>query len=165
MSLISVLPAHDAPRLVPLLRQVHDLHVAHQPANYTPTPPDKDLAGFLREWLAQPDVTALIAGDRDDPQGYLIWQVQDRPASLLKPAIRFAMLEHICVDVHHRGNGIATALVATMRSQCRAQGLGTIRTSYASFNTASARLMQRAGLEPVTVLAEGPVDQQDQDHA
>lgn len=156
MTLISKLPPQMAPALEPLLRQVHDLHVARQPDIYAPTPHPSELRTFLSGWLSQPRVTALVAGAPDAPQGYLIYEEHDKPANLLKRASHYAMLEHICVDQNCRQSGIGRALITDMQRRCRTASILRIRVSYASFNTASARLMTQMGLVPVTVFAEGP---------
>ncbi len=155
--MITALPAAAAAILEPLLRQVHDLHVAQQPQHYLPTPAPEVLRGFLADWLAQPHVTALVAGDLAVPVGYLIYEEERRAASVLKPAQHRAVLHHICVDAGHRRRGIASALIARMRAECRAAGIGRIAVSYGAFNTASARVMAQAGLDPVTVVADGVV--------
>ncbi|MCR8827097.1 GNAT family N-acetyltransferase [Pseudosulfitobacter koreensis] len=155
--MITTLPAAHAGVLEPLLRQVHDLHVAHQPTHYLPTPAPSVLRGFLTDWLAEPYITALVAGDPSAPVGYLIYEEERRAASVLKPARHRAVLHHICVDAGHRRKGIAAALIAHMRAGCRAAGIGQITVSYGAFNKASARTMAQAGLEPVTVVADGVV--------
>ncbi len=155
--MITTLPPTRAAVLEPLLRQVHDLHVAHQPQHYLPTPEASVLRGFLTDWLAQSSVTALVAGDVDAPVGYLVFEEERRAASVLKPAMHQAVLHHICVDAAHRGQGIATALIAQMRVLCREAGITRIRVTYAAFNTASARIMAQAGLDPITIIADGAV--------
>ncbi|WP_339772250.1 GNAT family N-acetyltransferase [uncultured Pseudosulfitobacter sp.] len=153
--MITTLPPDRAAVLEPLLRQVHDLHVAHQPQHYLPTPEARVLRGFLTDWLAQPQVTALVAGDVDAPMGYLVFEEERRAASVLKPAVHQAVLHHVCVDAAHRRLGIAAALIAHMRLLCREAGISRIRVTYAAFNTASARTMARAGLDPTTIIADG----------
>tara|TARA_R110002126_G_scaffold267068_1_gene410499 strand:+ start:68 stop:535 length:468 start_codon:yes stop_codon:yes gene_type:complete len=155
--MITTLPPDRAAVLEPLLRQVHDLHHAHQPQHYLPTPAPSVLRGFLSDWLAQPQVTALVAGDIAAPTGYLNYEEERRAASVLKPALHRAVLHHICVDAAHRRQGIAAALIAQMRMQCRAAGIERIWVTYAAFNTASARTMARTGLDPVTIIADGAV--------
>ncbi len=155
--MITTLPPARAAVLEPLLRQVHDLHVAHQPQHYLPTPEASVLRRFLNDWLAQPSVTALVAGELDAPVGYLAFEEERRAASALKPAVHHAVLHHICVDAGHRRKGIAAALIAQMRVLCHDAGIPRIRVTYAAFNTASARIMAQAGLDPVTIIADGAV--------
>ena len=89
----------------------------------------------------QDGVTALIAGPPDAPAGYLIYQIEQRPASVLRHAECRAMLHHICVDTDHRRQGIAQALISAMRAQADVRAADTVWTSYGAFNTASAALM------------------------
>lgn len=154
---ITELPAKQAHLLVPLLRQVHALHVAHMPDQYAPITDDGAVAAFLSDWLSRDEVTALITGPTDAPHGYLVYQIENRSASVLHPGACRAVLEHICVDAPMRGQGLGSALIRAMRSRLPEQGATWISTTYAVFNTASARLMAANGLAPQYHRARGPV--------
>lgn len=154
MKIIDI-PAPDAHRLVPLLQDLHALHVAHQPERHSATPKDQDLSDWLQEWLTAPNAQALAA---ESPTGallgYAIFDVEDRPALPIRPAERRAMLHHISVAEAWRRMGVGKALLEEVKSRALAEGAGVVATSYASFNTASAALMKSMGLEPVLTLAE-----------
>ncbi|MFW8636943.1 GNAT family N-acetyltransferase [Cribrihabitans pelagius] len=154
MKIIDVPPA-EAPRLLPLLKELHALHVAHQPARHVADPEDGALAAWLQDWLSSADAFALAA---EDPQGallgYLIFTLEVRPALPVRAAETRVMLQHIAVAEAHRRQGVARALMAEMKARAAARGVTVIATTYAPFNTASAALMQRMGLEPVLTVAE-----------
>lgn len=63
------------------------------------------------------------------------------------------MVHHISVDAVHRRQGIAKALFAETRTRLAAQGVTTLATTYAAFNTASAALMASEGLVATTIYA------------
>ncbi|MEX0316785.1 MAG: GNAT family N-acetyltransferase [Ruegeria sp.] len=153
MSIIEI-PAAEAHRLIPLLRQVHDLHVLHQPRRFSPFPADSEIAPWLADWLAQPDIHALGYETVGKLAGYAIYEIERRPASPLRPAETRAMLHHVSVDAEHRRQGIGTALIAAIRDRLDPDDIPVIATTYASFNLASAALMAASGFEPAVIFAE-----------
>ncbi|MFA3918146.1 GNAT family N-acetyltransferase [Ruegeria hyattellae] len=102
----------DAHRLLPLLHQVHDLHVAHLPARYRPITKDQDAVDWLADWLSRNEVHAFGAELKSDLVGYAILEIEHKPATVLKHVRSRAMLQHVCVDADHRRRGVAKALFA-----------------------------------------------------
>ena len=154
MKIIDI-PASDAARLVPLLQDLHALHVAHQPDRHKADPCDKDLVAWLGKWLAAEGLYALGA---ESPQetllGYLIFQIEHREALPIRAAETRAMLHHIAVQEAWRRMGVGKALITEMKAKVRAQGIEIITATYAPFNAASAALMAGMGLAPVLTVAE-----------
>ena len=149
------LAAADAHRLVPLLQDLHALHVSHQPDRHLPRPEDAALTAWLGDWLGQDGVHALAA---ESPQGalmgYLIYAIEHRPALPIRAAETRAMLHQIAVATAFHRIGVATALMTAMKARLAASGIAIIATTYAPFNAASAGLMHSMGLAPVLTLAE-----------
>lgn len=160
---ISVLHPADAATLVPLNLQVQAVHSAAQPDRYVTDPDPGALAAFLGGWLADPCVTALVAGPPNAPTGYLIYEILDRPETVLRKAECRAVLLHICVDKAHRRNGIGRALIAAFRSRADVRAAATLWTSYAAFSTASDGLMRAMGFAPSVIFAEAPMPQEAQE--
>ncbi len=158
---VHVLPASDAAHLVPLTLQVQAVHSAQQPSRYTVDPDPQAVAAFLSGWLVQEHVTALVTGPTHAPSGYLIYEIERRGPSVLKRAETRAMLHHICVDSAHRRQGLGRALIAAFKAREDVRAADRLRTSYASFNAASAALMADAGFAPEVVFAgaEGSPDE------
>ncbi|MDC0659782.1 GNAT family N-acetyltransferase [Leisingera sp. SS27] len=154
MEIIEI-PAAEADRLLPLLQDLHALHAEHQPERHIPAPGGGDLAAWLQGWLQQDNVHALAA---ESPQGallgYLIYELQNRPALPVRAAETRAMLHHISVIEAWRRMGVGKALVEAMRTQALANGATVIAATYAPFNGASAALMQGMEMEPVLTVAE-----------
>lgn len=150
---ISTLAPSDAGRLLPLLHQVHALHVDALPVMYPALDDDDAVVQFLTGWLSQDAVTALIAGPKDTPKGYLIYVIETRAASVMRKGETVGMVHHISVDAACRRKGIAKALFAEARARLAAQCVTTLATTYAAFNTASAALMASEGLVPTTIYA------------
>ena len=154
---ITELPAAQAHRLVPLTQQVQAVHSAAEPDRYVTDPDPQAVARFLEAMLSAPGMTALVAGPPEQPTGYAILEIVDRPASALQHAERRAVLHHICVDAAHRRQGIARALIAAVRVRAQAADADRLWTSYAAHNAASAALMTSAGLVPSTIFASAPL--------
>lgn len=154
MDLIDISP-EDAHRLIPLLQDLHALHVAHQPDRYLAAPDDAALTRWLTEWLSETSVTARAAvSPQGSVMGYMIYGIEHRPALPVRQAETRAMLHHIAVSESWRRMGVGSALIADLKRAVAAQGIQIVATTYAPFNSASAALMARMGLKPVNVMAE-----------
>jgi ribosomal protein S18 acetylase RimI-like enzyme len=154
---IRPLDAAEAGAIVPLLHQVQALHVAAHPDLFRADVADADIASELTDWLARDGVSALVAASPEGALvGYLICEIEDRPATALMVEVRRrAVLHHIAVDAAWRRRGVATRLVAALRARLRDEGITRVRTVYYAFNDASAALMRSAGLVPLMITAEG----------
>ena len=152
---ITNIPANEAHRLLPLLHDVHALHVEHQPGRHVAEPSDADLTEWLQDWLTQDGIQALGA---ESPQGallgYAIWGLEQRPALPVRAAETRAMLHHISIAPAWRRMGVGKLLVSAVKERALDQGATVIATTYAPFNTASGALMQSMGMEPVLTMAE-----------
>lgn len=149
------LPANQAARLVPLLTDLHQLHVDHQPERYCANPSEVSLAEWLEDWLSNKNMHALVA---ESPMGallgYAIYEVQERPdLPVMKGGTR-VMLHHIAVSETMRRMGIGQALVSAVRKAAKDTGARSLATTYAPFNEASAGLMQAMGLATSVIHAE-----------
>jgi ribosomal protein S18 acetylase RimI-like enzyme len=148
----------EADCIVPLLLQLHALHAEARPAHHNPTPDPDEALAFLRGWLGEEETTALVAFAPDGTAlGYLLVGIETRGPTLLRPAQRRGMLHHIAVDQGARRLGIGSALIDAMKAHLRTHGVTRVVAIYATFNTASAALMRKAGLAPFNVIAEGEV--------
>ncbi len=154
MKIVPLSPA-EAPRLVPLLLDLHQLHVDHQPARHKANPDEAALITWLTDWIAQDAVHALAA---ESPQGgllgYVIFEEQERPDLPVIVGGTRVYLHHIAVKDAMRGMGIGKALVSAVKAHAQSINAVSLQTTYAPFNTASAGLMQAMGLEPVIIQAE-----------
>ncbi|KIC07309.1 acetyltransferase [Leisingera sp. ANG-M1] len=154
MKIIEI-PAADAKRLLPLLQDLHALHAAYQPERHIPEPGSAELAQWLEGWLKEESVSALAA---ESPQGallgYVIYELQDRPALPVRAAEIRAMLHHISVTEAWRRMGVGKALLGEMKARSLEAGATVVAATYAPFNTASAALMKGMGMEPVLTMAE-----------
>lgn len=142
---IHSLPDAQLDRILPLLEQVQALHCAQQPHRYRAFAHRSEVFNWLVKWVRDQQVKVLISGPMTAPTGYLAYVVISQPASVIRPSQHYALLEHICVDKAHRGNGHARALIAAMRAALRADGVSHVRARHAAWNTASATLLKSEG--------------------
>lgn len=153
MTIVKIPPSQSR-RLLPLLHQVHDLHLMHQPDRYAPLPEDRDMIAHLQTWLSQHDIHALGFEKGGALLGYTIIEIENRDATPFRASETRAMVHHICVDSEQRRQGIGLALLEAARNMLHEAGGQVLATTYAEFNSASAGLMERAGLRPVVRFAE-----------
>ncbi|MEX0350535.1 MAG: GNAT family N-acetyltransferase [Paracoccaceae bacterium] len=144
----------DARRLLPLLHQVHDLHVMNLPERYHPITTDQRAVDWLEEWLLQDAVYGFGAVSDGTLVGYAILEIEQKPETVLKHARTHAMLQHICVDAGHRRRGVAQALFRAAQAHLAPIGITDYGTAYASFNTSSAALMASLGFQPTMIYAK-----------
>ena len=155
---IRAVAAEEVACILPLLEQVHAIHAEARPEHYPANPDRDELLAFLRDCVSERETTALVAFDaQGSALGYLIYEVETRAPSLLHHGQRRGMLHQISVDRAQRRGGIGLALIEEMKARLREQGVARVVATYGSFNDASAGLMRKAGLEPYTIIAEGPV--------
>ncbi len=152
---ISPLPADHAARLVPLLTDLHQLHVDQQPGRYIANPSEVELVKWLETWLRADNMHALVA---ESPMGallgYAIYEVQHRPDLPIVKGGTCFMLHHIAITAAMRRMGIGKALVRAVRDAAEEAGARSLATTYAPFNEASAGLMKAMGLEPSVIYAD-----------
>jgi len=149
------IPPEDTHRLVPLLQDLHALHVSHQPQRYPANPTAEALQAWLADWLSDETITARAAvSPQGTVMGYIIYGIEERTALPVRIGETRAMLHHIAVAESWQRMGVGAALINDMKARVTADGIKVIATTYAPFNTASAALMTRMGMEPVVTMAE-----------
>ncbi|QPH54048.1 GNAT family N-acetyltransferase [Pontivivens ytuae] len=154
---IRVATAADAPALATLNRDVQALHAAAHPQWFSPLDEPAVMEAWFAEALEKPDQAALIAEREGRAIGYLLHELITREPGPIHAAYRYAMIHHVAVAEQARRQGVALALIDALRARLREAQVTELRVVHFTFNDASARLMQRAGLEPIHVTVSGPV--------
>lgn len=143
--------------LVPLLAQMHAIHVAARPDLFR-LPPDHSAYAAELEGMLGDGMTAVVAeGPGAAALGYAVLAIEERAASALCLPRRWGVLHHVAVDAAWRGRGIGAALLAEAVERARAAGASHVSGSHWAFNDASAALMRRAGLSPYLVPVGAPL--------
>ena len=135
----------DVAAIARLFRSVQSLHVAHHPDEFKPTAADEAerawLAGVVggseaRVWMAE---TAGVAA------GYLLAQEVRREESVIRPPLRFLLIEHIGVAPEHQKRGIGTALMRAVLDEAAALGIDRVKLDVWRFNDEARRFFARHG--------------------
>lgn len=155
---ISELDSTDAEHLLPLLYQVQNLHIAAHPDIFRHETPSSELVEFLEKWLANENVSALVARTDDGAIiGYLIYELQHRGVSALKHSGQIGFLHKVSVDEAYRGQRVGSRLVEELKLRLRRIGITQMGSEYFAFNKASAALMRSVGLAPLRVTVVGKI--------
>ncbi|MCT4610106.1 MAG: GNAT family N-acetyltransferase [Pelagimonas sp.] len=142
--MIDTLTPDDIPALAQMLRGLNRLHMFHLPHLYHDNGADEALEAFFTTQFEQ---GARVIGYRLEgiPRGYLMWQLQERPADGLMFARKRGLLDHIFVDPILRKRGVGRRLIAAFEEQIQQEGCGSWVSLVHAFNTPSQQLMQDAG--------------------
>lgn len=150
-----ITPCHptDAPALAEMLHDLHALHVHYRPDRFHAGASAAERAAFFTDRMAA-GAQVLAYRTSGVPRGYLMWEIQDLPATALEHPRRQALLDHIFVEPAWRRRGLATRMLRAFRDQVAAAGLSGWVVRVHSFNAASLALMQRHGAQPQVVQLE-----------
>ncbi len=158
--MIRAISPDEVDRLLPLHFMVQAIHSAARPLNFRADPDPAETRAFFCEMLGRENVRILIAEtEAGQAVGYIMVEAQDIPRSAFNCARLRGFIHHIAVDPEHRRQGIGSALVMAARDWFVARGMAQWAVSYWLFNTASAGLMRKHGLEPAHLVAESRLEQ------
>lgn len=107
----------DAATLARLNAHIQNWHAAHYPETFLPDPDPAALTAHFAARLADPAVTAFLAGE--PPVGYALCSLQEREASIFSPPIRRLLIEHVAVAPEARRQGHGRALLQAARCLAR----------------------------------------------
>lgn len=137
------------PRVLPLLRQVQALHAEAMPSVFHMNGTDEEYLAHFEEGFDQHGAFVLAYAEPEDRLvGYVYGYMLERAENAFTVARREMLLDQICVDVAHRGQGIGKALIAALEARAVSKGASAWRATHWSFNRPSAALMASAGAEP-----------------
>ena len=142
----TALPA-ELSRVNEIRRMVNALHCAGRPDIFKP--------GFSAE-LRQGVYDLLEAGDGDvlvalvdgAVAGYAMVQYVHRPESPYNRAHSYYHVKEFGVDAAFRRRGVATAMVAAMRSEAKRLGLPRVELDAWAFNESAVAFYQSVGFPP-----------------
>jgi len=144
----------EAALLVPLNNIVQGMHAKNRPDLFHGNPDPEATRGYFASWLEADGVVALVSFHNGGPRGYAIFERQVKPGCVLSRPETRGFLHHIAVMPAARRKGVALALIDEGAKRLRAQGCTRLMSSFHAFNTASRRLMTRAGMDSAVVYCE-----------
>ena len=132
----------DTPRVLPLVKQICDLHHAMDPERFTFRDNLLDMyARWLPERARDPRSPYFVATVNDDVVGYLVGTIEPEVPIYWTP--ESGWIHDVFVEPAHRAKGIAGALVDAAIAEFTRLGVARIRLETAAPNE-SARVMFRA---------------------
>jgi ribosomal protein S18 acetylase RimI-like enzyme len=143
--------AAQSATLLPLLKQVHALHVAAHPDIYAPITDDTAITTWFAAHCDAKGTKILTAQDGDQIIGFAILKLspQHTHTPLHHPQ-RTGVIDLICVHSDHQRRGVAGRLMTHAQTLAIDAGATELTASVAAFNTPSAHLMAQCGLRPLT---------------
>ena len=144
--MIRTLNIDELAALLPLSRQVNDIHVAAHPEQYHAQATNSEVLTFFAEKL-DAGAQIFVADGDSGFKGFLLAIPVEREQTPFLRAARYVELDQICVDQACRGQGVGKELVSAMEAWMRDAGFSEWKTTVHSFNVHSQNLMTGQGAE------------------
>ena len=143
MSNITVREAgmEEMPRIAPMKKQIHDVHVNGRPDLFAPVVD----AGLFEEHAQQLNFRLLLAEVDGEAAGYALIRPIIREANPYMQERRYLHVEEFCVDEHHRRGGIGRALMEAVRQLAKTENLPRIELDVWAFNKGAKQFYEAAG--------------------
>jgi ribosomal protein S18 acetylase RimI-like enzyme len=135
----------DVASIARLFRGVQSLHVAQHPDEFKPPAADDAERAWLAEVVGGPTARTWLAETAGIAAGYLLAQEVRREESVIRPPLRFLLIEHIGVAPEHQKRGIGTALMRAVFEEAAALGIGRVKLDVWRFNEEARRFFARRG--------------------
>jgi GNAT superfamily N-acetyltransferase len=143
---IDAATSSDAEALARLSVRVHGLHVRHAPGIFT-EPTDEERQAEFRRQLSRDDARAFLAYVDDEAVGYVLAQLQERPATPHTRARRWLYIDQISVDAAMEGRSIGRQLVQRVVDWGRSLGIDEFVTDVWSFNEHAQTFFTSCGFQ------------------
>jgi GNAT superfamily N-acetyltransferase len=148
--------ARDIDAIVPLWREMMELHQQLEPLNWTIGADANDtFRSYLGKCLDDPDRLVAVAVCAGEIVGYL-HAAKTRRLPLLESPVE-GTIEGCCVARDARRRGVGRMLVAEAMTWFRAQGLTVAKAGYALANPLSGPFWNALGFRPCVVIGIRPV--------
>ena len=143
--------AADIDDIVRLNRDVQQLHAELEPSFFKSNCDDEEVAAFIAAKLALPEHHFRLADSGDGPDGYVWFEVQDRPETPLTLASKRIYIHHLSVQPGARRNGIASALLRHVEAEALIGGITNIALSTWAANGSARSFFAARGFAPFSL--------------
>jgi ribosomal protein S18 acetylase RimI-like enzyme len=123
---VRVASAADVDDIVRLNRDVQQLHAGLEPSFFKSNLESEKVAAFFAAKLALPENHIRLAAIGEGPNGYVWFEVQDRPETPLTLARKRIYIHHLSVQTGARRHGIASALLRQIEAEALIGGITNI---------------------------------------
>ncbi|MCJ2134502.1 GNAT family N-acetyltransferase [Methylobacterium sp. J-026] len=138
--------------LVTLNAIVQALHVRLEPDEFKAEVDAAELRAFFASLLDKPENDLLIAEQSAEPVGYLWYELQERPPTVLTQARRRIYIQDIAVREPARRAGVATALLRAVEAAATALQVDRLVLDAWTRNEEALRFFQGRGFRPFNVV-------------
>ena len=142
----------DLDALVALNAVVQSLHVQLEPKVFKAEVETSELQAFFAGLLDKAGNGILIAEMSAEPVGYLWYELQERPPTLLTHARRRIYIQHVAVRESARGSGMATALLHAVEAEALARDVDHLALDTWTRNEEALRFFHARGFQPFNVV-------------
>jgi ribosomal protein S18 acetylase RimI-like enzyme len=145
---VRVALAADIGDIVRLNRDVQQRHAEFEPSFFKSNVDNEEVAAFFAAKLALPENHIRLADNGDGPNGYVWFEVQDRPETPLTLARKRIYVHHLSVQAAARRRGIASALLRQVEAEALALGITTIALDTWAANESARGFFEARGFAP-----------------
>lgn len=116
----------DVDALVRLNREVQSLHAELEPTYFKADTASDEVRAFFRAKLEAPDNHIRLSDGDTGPNGYVWFEIQERPGTPFTLPNRRVYVHHLAVEKMARRCGIASALLARVETEARSAGIDNV---------------------------------------
>jgi ribosomal protein S18 acetylase RimI-like enzyme len=145
---VRVAAAADIDAIVRLNRHVQQLHAGLEPSFFKSNADNEDVAAFFAEKLALPENHIRLADSGNGPNGYVWFELQDRPETPLTLARKRFYIHHLSVQPRVRRQGIASALLRQVEAEALTAGITNIALDTWAANGSARSFFEAWGFAP-----------------
>ena len=143
----------DIPGMIALLKQVGQVHHDIRPDIFRDRCQKYDEAA-LADLLKDESRPIFIADGGSEVLGYCFCILRAFEGESVMADRKELYIDDLCVDEHHRGQGIAKALYSHVADYAKAIGCGFVTLNVWSGNDSAMKFYENAGLTPRSITME-----------
>ena len=145
---VRVASAADIDAIVRLNRDVQQLHAELEPSFFKSNVDSEEVAAFFAAKLALSENHIRLADGGDGPNGYVWFEVQERPETPLTLARKRIYIHHLSVQGRARRHGIASALLRQVEAEALIRGITSIALDTWAANGSARSFFEARGFTP-----------------
>jgi diamine N-acetyltransferase len=145
---VRVASAADIDAIVRLNREVQQLHAELEPSFFKSNVDSEEVAAFFAAKLALSENHIRLADCGDGPNGYVWFEVQERPETPLTLARKCIYIHHLSVQGRARRHGIASALLRQVEAEALIRGITSIALDTWAANGSARSFFEARGFTP-----------------
>jgi ribosomal protein S18 acetylase RimI-like enzyme len=140
--------AADIDDIVRLNRDVQQLHAELEPSFFKSNSDNDEVAAFFASKLALSENQIQLAEVSDGPNGYVWFEVQNRPETPLTLARKRIYIHHLSVQASARRHGVASALLRHVEAEALVIGVTDIALDTWAANGSARSFFEARGFTP-----------------